>query len=49
MGNPQTLSDFVTWSKTNYPADHYALYFWGHGWGWHPDWTMHDDTSAATA
>src|SRR5262245_40671056 len=23
MGDPQTLVDFVTWSKTNYPADHY--------------------------
>jgi FlaG/FlaF family flagellin (archaellin) len=46
MGNPQTLVDFVTWSKTNYPASHYALYFWGHGWGWHPDWTMLDGTSA---
>lgn len=44
MGSPQTLVDFVTWSKANYPADHYALYFWGHGWGWHPDWTMEDDT-----
>ena len=44
MGDPATLRDFVTWSKTNYPADHYALYFWGHGWGWHPDWTMEDDT-----
>jgi hypothetical protein len=36
MGDPQTLVDFVTWSKANYPADHYALYFWGHGWSWHP-------------
>jgi Clostripain family len=45
MGNPQTLVDFVTWSKANYPASHYALYFWGHGWGWHPDWTMLDDSS----
>ncbi len=44
MGDPQTLRDFVSWSKTNYPAQHYALYFWGHGWGWHPDWTMEDDT-----
>src|SRR5512134_790810 len=35
MGDPQTLIDFVTWSKANYPADHYALYFWGHGWNWH--------------
>ena len=45
MGDPATLRDFVTWSKTNYPADHYALYFWGHGWGWHPDWTMEDASS----
>ena len=44
MGDPDTLADFVEWSKANYPADHYALYFWGHGWGWHPDWTMEDDT-----
>ena len=43
MGDPDTLADFVEWSKANYPADRYALYFWGHGWGWHPDWTMEDD------
>jgi Clostripain family len=47
-GDPQTLIDFVTWTKTNYPADHYALYFWGHGWNWHPGWVMLDDTSADT-
>ena len=45
MGNPQTLIDFVTWSKANYPADHYALIFWGHGWNWHPGWVMEDDTT----
>ena len=44
MGNPQTLIDFVTWTKANYPADNYALYFWGHGWSWHPGWVMADDT-----
>jgi len=27
MGDPQTLIEFVTWCKANYPADHYALYF----------------------
>ncbi len=47
MGSAQTLKDFVTWSKANYPADRYALYFWGHGWGWHPDWTMEDSSSGA--
>ncbi|HET9905212.1 MAG TPA: clostripain-related cysteine peptidase [Anaerolineales bacterium] len=48
MGDKQTLIDFVTWSKTNYPADHYLLYFWGHGWSWHPGWVMEDDTNADT-
>jgi len=48
MGDPQTLIDFVTWTKTYYPADHYALYFWGHGWNWHPGYVMLDDTSADT-
>ncbi|MBL8097611.1 MAG: hypothetical protein JNK81_00405 [Anaerolineales bacterium] len=47
-GDPQTLIDFVTWAKTNHPADHYALYFWGHGWNWHPGYVMSDDTNADT-
>jgi hypothetical protein len=48
MGDKQTLIDFVTWTKAHYPADHYALYFWGHGWNWHPGYVMLDDTSADT-
>ncbi len=48
MGDKQTLIDFVTWSKANYPADHYVLYFWGHGWNWHPGYVMADDTNAGT-
>ncbi len=48
MGNKQTLIDFVTWSKANYPADHYALIFWGHGWNWHPGYVMRDDTDDDT-
>ena len=48
FGDPQTLIDFVSWTKTNYPADHYALYFWGHGWSWHPGWVMEDDTDEDT-
>jgi hypothetical protein len=48
MGDKQTLIDFVTWSKANYPADHYALYFWGHGWNWHPGYVMEDDTNVDT-
>ena len=48
MGDRQTLIDFVTWTKTNYPADHYALVFWGHGWGWRPGVVMRDDTDNDT-
>lgn len=48
MGDKQTLIDFVSWSKANYPADHYALYFWGHGWNWHPGYVMQDDTNNDT-
>lgn len=48
FGNPQTLIDFVAWSKANYPADRYALYFWGHGWNWHPGYVMQDDTDQDT-
>jgi hypothetical protein len=48
MADPQTLIDFVTWTKANYPADRYALYLWGHGWNWHPGYVMRDDTSNAT-
>ena len=48
FGDKQTLIDFVTWTKANYPADHYALYFWGHGWNWHPGYVMQDDTTNDT-
>lgn len=48
MGDKQTLIDFITWTKANYPADHYALYFWGHGWNWHPGYVMRDDTDNDT-
>ena len=48
FGDKQTLIDFVTWAKANYPADRYALYFWGHGWNWHPGYVMQDDTEYDT-
>jgi hypothetical protein len=48
FGDKQTLIDFVTWTKSNYPADHYAFYFWGHGWNWHPGYVMADDTNSDT-
>jgi hypothetical protein len=33
MGNPSTLSDFITWGVSNYPAEHMALILWDHGGG----------------
>ena len=34
MGDPGTLSDFVNWATTEYPATYYALILWNHGSGW---------------
>jgi hypothetical protein len=34
MSDPETIENFVTYSVTNYPADHYALILWDHGQGW---------------
>jgi hypothetical protein len=48
MGDPQTLIDFVLWAKATYPAEHYALSLWNHGWSWRPDHTMSDDTNSDT-
>jgi hypothetical protein len=34
MGDPDTLTNFIQWSMTNYPAQQYALILWDHGDGW---------------
>ena len=33
MADPETLSDFVRWSVSNYPAKKYLLVLWDHGGG----------------
>ncbi len=33
-GDPQTVIDFATWAIDEFPAIHYGLVFWDHGWGW---------------
>ncbi|MFH1732956.1 MAG: clostripain-related cysteine peptidase [Planctomycetota bacterium] len=43
MGDPATLTNFVQWGATNYPADHYALILWDHGAG--TDGVCYDETS----
>ena len=37
-GDPNVLSDFVSWAEANYPADHTALIIWGHGSGLSVAW-----------
>jgi hypothetical protein len=44
-GDPQTLVDFVNFSKQNYPAEHYVLILWGHSWAWRPEQTMWDEST----
>lgn len=34
MDDPASLVQFMNWSMTNYPADHYGVVFWGHGGQW---------------
>ncbi len=47
MGDPQTLTDFVTWAKADFPATNYLLSFWDHGYMWMPNaYNIRDDTSA---
>lgn len=33
MSEPQSLTDFIVWTKKNYPADRYMLVMWDHGGG----------------
>lgn len=35
-GDPVTLSEFITWGLTNYPAENTMLILWNHGSGWRP-------------
>ncbi len=34
MASPQTLTNFIQWATSTYPADHYMLVLWDHGRGW---------------
>ena len=43
--SPQSLTDFINWAKTSYPAEHYLLVLWDHGGGWKTRGVLADDTS----
>src|SRR6266850_3036351 len=34
MGDPQALADFLSWGVDAYPASHYLVVLWDHGYGW---------------
>ena len=34
MGKKETMTDFINWAKTFYPAQRYCLVVWNHGNGW---------------
>jgi len=34
MADPLVISRLIDFAKRAYPADHYALFIWGHGTGW---------------
>lgn len=40
MGDPQTLTNFVSWGMQNYPANQYAVVLWNHGGGWRTEEEM---------
>jgi len=46
MTNPNTLKDFISWAKTNYPANHYLLVLWNHGGGY--TGLIQDETSGGS-
>lgn len=35
MGDPATLTEFINYGMTNYPADNYGVVLWNHGSGWY--------------
>ena len=48
MGSTQTLHEFITWGKANFPADHYCLIVWNHGNGWRRSLSNLDLTRAVS-
>jgi len=35
MGDYHNLEDFIQWGVQNFPAQHYFIIVWDHGFGWH--------------
>lgn len=44
--SPKNLYDFLTWTKSNFPANHTCLILWDHGGGWLPGHTQNRVTTS---
>ncbi len=42
INEPQSIAEFITWSKEVAPSDEYIMVFSGHGNGWHPQVGIND-------
>jgi hypothetical protein len=42
--DPAKLAEFITWARTNFPAQRNALILWDHGDGWLPGWKSASST-----
>ncbi len=47
MGSPSTLTSFINWGKSAYPAPQNMLIFWNHGSGWRSMPALRDDGALA--
>ena len=47
MSEPEKLTDFIVWTKKNYPADRYMLVLWDHGGGFSNGYGVDDLNSRA--
>jgi uncharacterized repeat protein (TIGR01451 family) len=48
MGDPDTLINFVTWARDNYPAKYYFLSILDHGGGWSPTFPEESEQELAS-
>ena len=43
MGDYRSLQEFIHWGVEKFPARHYILVVWNHGYGWHDDTPEEDE------
>lgn len=48
MTRPENLTDFLTWARSAYPADHTLAILWGHGEAWDDEAAASEETPASS-